>query len=78
MNSGVIHGCNGDSVTVCDSFMKLLVLVYSDFDRALVALHNEWCLLSNMRVFESSVYLFNFVSLLRMSTGDSWIPVPCF
>ena len=61
MNSGVIHGCKGDSVcTVCDSFMTLLVLVYSDFEGALVALHNEWCLLSNMRVFESSVYLFNF------------------
>ena len=37
-----------------------MVLVYSDFEGALVALHNEWCLLSNMRVFESSVYLFNF------------------
>ena len=41
-------------------FMTLLVLVYSDFEDALVALHNEWCLLFNMRVFESSVYLFNF------------------
>ena len=50
-----MHGCNGDSVsTVCDSFMTLLVLVYSDFEGALVALHNEWCLSSNERVFESS------------------------
>ena len=50
-------------VTVCtviDSFMTLLVLVYSNFEGALVAPHNEWCLLSNMRVFESSVYLFKF------------------
>ena len=51
-------------VTVCAScvisFMTLLVLVYSDFEDALVALHNERCLLSNKRVFESSVYLFNF------------------
>ena len=68
MNFGVVHGCNGDSVcTVCDSFMTLMVLVYSDFEGALVALHSEWCLSSNMRVFESSIYYSALMSLLRVS-----------
>ena len=79
MNSGVIHGCSGDGVcTGCDSFMTLLVLVYSDFEGALVALHNEWCLSSNKRVFESSIYYSALMSLLRVSTGESMIPRPCF
>ena len=79
MNSGVIHGCKGDSVcTVWDFFMILLVLVYSDFEGALVALHSEWCLSSNMRVFGSSIYYSALMSLLRMSTGESRIPRPCF
>ena len=43
-----------------------------------VALHNEWCSLSNKRVFESSFYLFSMLSLLRVSTSESMIPRPCF
>ena len=42
MNSGVIHGCEGDSVrTVCDSFMMLWCLFTQTLGCAFIALHTE-------------------------------------
>ena len=79
MNSGVIHGCEGDNVrTVCDSFMTLWCLFTQTLGCAFVALRSEWCLSSNKRVFESSIYYSALMSLLRVSTSESMIPRPCF
>ena len=79
MNSGVIHGCKGDSMcTVCDSFMTLWCLFTQTLGCAFIALRNEWCSLSSKRVFESSIYYSIVISLLSMSTSESMIPRPCF
>ena len=52
MNSRVIHVCNGDSVcTVCDSLYDIVGVGLLRLEGALVALHIEWCLLSNIRLF---------------------------